>query len=328
MDYSDDGRNLQNILDGLLREINESTSIESHNNDISEIYRQYNRDQNINISNNIMNMNSDTRQRLIETIASYQNNIRLYQENMRSYQDNMLYFIRSLYDTTNEDTTTPTNPPMTPPPPNIRHNYLQGNITRIRRESNNHFPFPFPFNNLQFPFNNNALFNDIAVIANEQQIQNATRTFHFTTDMSNINMSCPITLEDFQENELICQIKHCRHVFKDSALKSWFERNVRCPVCRYDIRDYPDETVIDTSNNQPPRRRTIRTNAARSQENVNNLVNSLTSGLANIMQNYMNDGTNNISNLFDGSFNNILTIEFPITYYTYDISANYDLEVD
>ena len=317
-----DNRLFQNILDELLREINETNDREARNvfiernNRAREIYetsRQNNR-----------NQNTDTRQQLFDTITSYQNNIRLYQDNMRSYQDNMLYFIGSLTNGDINRTPRPNNPSTTPlytypryPQTNTNRTYLQGSVTR--REGNT---------NLPFPFNGNTMFRDVVVRPTEQQIQNATRTFDFLTDMSNINMSCPITLEDFQENETICQIKHCRHVFKDSALKSWFEQNVRCPVCRYDIRDYPNEFGIDISNNESPRRRTTRVNAARSQENINNLVNSLTSGFMNIMQNYMNDGTNNISNLFDSSSNNILTIEFPISYYTYDTSLNYDLEVD
>ena len=71
--------------------------------------------------------------------------------------------------------------------------------------------------------------------------------------MTDINNRCPITLEDFQENETVCQIKHCRHTFKEQSLRNWFQNNVRCPVCRYDIRDYdeeePSDSFIDPSNN-------------------------------------------------------------------------------
>jgi hypothetical protein len=49
---------------------------------------------------------------------------------------------------------------------------------------------------------------------------------------------CPITLEEFHENEMICRIKHCRHVFKIQPLQNWFSRNSHCPVCRYDIRTW------------------------------------------------------------------------------------------
>lgn len=300
-----DNRLFQNVLDELLREINETTDREARN----VFIERNNRAREIYETSRQNNRNTDTRQQLFDTITSYQNNIRLYQENM-------LYFLGSLTNGDINRTPRTNTPSMTPlytypryPQTNTRRSYLQGNVTRTRREGNT---------NLPFSFNNNSIFRDVVIRPTEQQIQNATRTFHFLTDMSNINMSCPITLEDFQENEMICQIKHCRHVFKDSALKSWFEQNVRCPVCRYDIRDYPEEVGFDISNNQSPRRRM---NTPTSQENIDNLVESLTTGLTSILQNYINGGS-------DSSLNNILTIEFPITYYTYDMSANYDLEVD
>jgi len=73
-----------------------------------------------------------------------------------------------------------------------------------------------------------------------QQYTNATETFVFNSEsVSRISsMTCPITLEDFQHGELLCEIKHCHHIFKESALRNWFVRNTQCPVCRYDIRSY------------------------------------------------------------------------------------------
>ena len=53
---------------------------------------------------------------------------------------------------------------------------------------------------------------------------------------------CPISLEDFQLGEELCEIKHCHHVFKWSSLQNWFSRNSHCPVCRYDIR-----TVVNSN---------------------------------------------------------------------------------
>jgi len=33
-------------------------------------------------------------------------------------------------------------------------------------------------------------------------------------------------------------IRHCRHIFNTNSLISWFNTNCKCPVCRYDIRNY------------------------------------------------------------------------------------------
>jgi hypothetical protein len=33
-------------------------------------------------------------------------------------------------------------------------------------------------------------------------------------------------------------IRHCNHAFHGNCINEWFEMNPRCPVCRYDIRNY------------------------------------------------------------------------------------------
>ena len=37
-------------------------------------------------------------------------------------------------------------------------------------------------------------------------------------------------------------INHCEHSFPVGCIDTWFQRNVRCPVCRHDIRDAPPDT--------------------------------------------------------------------------------------
>lgn len=38
-----------------------------------------------------------------------------------------------------------------------------------------------------------------------------------------------------------CRIRHCQHEFHRSCLTNWLSMSVRCPVCRYDIRDRGDD---------------------------------------------------------------------------------------
>ena len=70
------------------------------------------------------------------------------------------------------------------------------------------------------------------------QILNAVELFVYNDDNQiRVNETrCPISLEDFAIGDELCEIKHCRHVFKWTSLQSWFSRNNHCPVCRYDIR--------------------------------------------------------------------------------------------
>ena len=80
------------------------------------------------------------------------------------------------------------------------------------------------------------------------QVLNATERFTFTSETTRrINdIRCPISLEEYVLGEELCEIRHCRHVFKWSSLQNWFSRNSHCPVCRYDIRTFPTEVADNT----------------------------------------------------------------------------------
>lgn len=54
-------------------------------------------------------------------------------------------------------------------------------------------------------------------------------------DADSNHRTCPITLEDFEPGESVIKINVCGHVFREAALRSWFERHRMCPVCRRDI---------------------------------------------------------------------------------------------
>jgi hypothetical protein len=47
-----------------------------------------------------------------------------------------------------------------------------------------------------------------------------------------ISTSCPITREDFLNNDEVIMIRECRHVFKKNAFKTWMQNNNTCPCCR------------------------------------------------------------------------------------------------
>jgi len=83
-----------------------------------------------------------------------------------------------------------------------------------------------------------SFYDNITVAPTRTQIENSTRILQFSEITTPINNSCPITLERFDETSSVTQILHCGHIFTPSGIDSWFQSNVRCPVCRYDIRDY------------------------------------------------------------------------------------------
>lgn len=61
---------------------------------------------------------------------------------------------------------------------------------------------------------------------------------------------CPISLLPFTEGEQVCKIRHCGHIFKEESLNNWLSNySTRCPVCRYDIRNYRESNTTNNRNN-------------------------------------------------------------------------------
>ena len=46
-------------------------------------------------------------------------------------------------------------------------------------------------------------------------------------------------------------LNHCGHAFREDAIRNWFSNNVRCPVCRHDIRNVSTlrNTPVNNTNN-------------------------------------------------------------------------------
>jgi hypothetical protein len=50
-----------------------------------------------------------------------------------------------------------------------------------------------------------------------------------------LNDTCPITQEEFTNNDQVTIIKNCGHIFKTRAINNWLFEHQTCPVCRYNI---------------------------------------------------------------------------------------------
>jgi hypothetical protein len=146
------------------------------------------------------------------------------------------------------------------------------------------------------------------------QIANSTNSIIY--DASNIEFTthvCPITLTDFVNGENLLCIRQCHHIFKESSLMNWFSRSARCPLCRYDIREYviesdeqqrgeededdPPSTLnpIDDINNiyRTPNTRT-RSFTPLIRNFTSNIPETLTNEIADIFTNFLqNSGNNN-----------------------------------
>ena len=77
----------------------------------------------------------------------------------------------------------------------------------------------------------------VLVRSTQTEIDNATSVVRYGDILNPLNNSCPISLEPFHDNDMVTIIEFCGHVFKTNEIQHWFQTNVRCPVCRYDIRN-------------------------------------------------------------------------------------------
>ena len=78
----------------------------------------------------------------------------------------------------------------------------------------------------------------IEVFPTQSQIEIATRIVIFADILNPLNNSCPISMDRFNDSDSVSVIRECRHIFSTQELQQWFRSNCRCPVCRYDIRNY------------------------------------------------------------------------------------------
>ena len=81
-------------------------------------------------------------------------------------------------------------------------------------------------------------FDPVVIYPTASQIETATRRVLYRDIVTPINSSCPISMENFNDNETVTIIRQCGHIFNNDELATWFQSNCRCPVCRYDIRNF------------------------------------------------------------------------------------------
>lgn len=128
---------------------------------------------------------------------------------------------------------------------NIRQsrNTTNNSLHQLNNQLLNIFRFPRRRNNESGPLTNidnilDNFFDPIAVVPNTQQIENSTRVVQYREIENPQNTTCPISLVQFQPDSEIMEILYCHHIFMKNELENWFTHNSRCPLCRYDIRNY------------------------------------------------------------------------------------------
>jgi hypothetical protein len=98
--------------------------------------------------------------------------------------------------------------------------------------------------------NNTRFFDNVPVVPSAEQIDNSVINVRFRDIRFPLNDRCPISLIQFMGHDEVMQISHCGHVFCRAELIMWFQQNARCPVCRYDVRDYVREILYNNNSEE------------------------------------------------------------------------------
>ena len=104
---------------------------------------------------------------------------------------------------------------------------------------------PSPVTSLNF----GSFLNPVPVFPSSEQIENATIISSYGNLTRQPNSLCPIRNTEFDDNDTVIQLNHCGHIFYINEFYGWFRENVRCPLCRHDIR-IPRDNNIELNNTE------------------------------------------------------------------------------
>uniref|UniRef100_A0A6C0JGI1 RING-type domain-containing protein n=1 Tax=viral metagenome TaxID=1070528 RepID=A0A6C0JGI1_9ZZZZ len=180
--------------------------------------------------------NSEFLSLLRELLYVYNNNIRDYQDNTRMMLQAILLIITNNNNQQQQQQQQQQNP-------------FRRSANRWNSRELDNFIYYMIYPTGTIPPVNTPLQENVVVAPTQQQIDAATINYNFHLESAQSNTTCPITLEEFSDNDPVCRIRHCGHTFRHSAIQNWFRSNVRCPVCRFDIRDHIENNSQLPENN-------------------------------------------------------------------------------
>jgi hypothetical protein len=170
-------------------------------------------------------------------------------------------------------------------------------------------------------------FQPVEIFPTQTQLEIATRIVRYCDIISPLNRSCPISLENFNDTDLVTIIRFCGHIFNTDEFNTWFRSNCRCPVCRYDIRTFHSnssrELFGDVTTNETNLAQNSNDNVINEQQNyipnvnverniqTNNIINNNNSTqntlpLINRLLNNLAGQENDVINLFTDLSGNLL----------------------
>jgi hypothetical protein len=147
----------------------------------------------------------------------------------------------------------------------------------------------------------------------QTQIEAATRIVRYSDILNPNNTTCPISLTSFNDSDYVTIIRHCGHIFNTTEFNTWFRSNCRCPICRYDIRNYNTNAATSSFFQQED----VSGNSVTSRPSSNTLLERRITEtpnermISNVLQSFLNESSGQIAtgnNLTDASGNIAETI--------------------
>jgi hypothetical protein len=220
---------------------NDTNNVRNNTNDTNNVRNNTNDTNNVrnntNDTNNVRNNTNDTNNVRNNTRNNVRNNTR---NNVRNnVRNNTINNVRNNTNDTNEILTS-----------------VYEILTNVSRSSPNRIMFaPYDINSIQqytIPSSNEYInrtriiqnfLEPIEVCPTQSQIEAATRNVQYCDIINPSNRSCPISLETFNDIDVVSVIRFCGHIFNLEQLNTWFGSKCTCPICRYDIRNYNSSII-------------------------------------------------------------------------------------
>ena len=186
------------------------------------------------------------------------------------------------------------------------------------------------FNNTDDILNFTMNDSPVRVRPSVRQIRNSTRILQYR-DISTNQTICPIRREQFTPDQSIIEIMHCGHIFDELSLRRHFRFSPRCPMCRFDIRDYEFERINNNIDSSTSSSSESESRSLLSTDNESNeiqtisseIINNLTSAVENALRTSLSENMNDISgNLIDLEYSVFIPQTFNNITNTTDISSN------
>ena len=185
---------------------------------------------------------------------------------------------------------------------------LRYNIATIYNQSSHQLPSSIDrrFNSIYEPYDlsNDESDSSTSNILSISEILSTTSMTRFSSISMPINDEGPIRLERFDHDDMVIQITHCGHIFSCDELMNWFRSNVRCPVCRHNVREAINSaaaaSVTQSSNID-------------NNNNNNEVIVNPTNTIANLINSLFDSSPIINSIIYDLSNNQLFTSNNPAT---------------